>query len=134
MGEGIKHKPFRIQYKLILIGFLLSCFFIIITTPIHEGAHWVMSELDPYIEPVEFHVFDKESFQSGNGILSSALGCVVIEENYPGAFDDRPPWADALQELICISIQIILAVILTLKIELFLVKNRLNSIPVGCED
>ncbi len=106
----------KIRLDLILIGFLLSLSFIVATTPIHEAAHWVMSDVDPYVEPVEFHVFDKDSFQNGQNILSSALGCVVIREQYPGAFDDRPSWADAFQEVICISIQIVISVVMTLKI------------------
>ena len=120
MGEEHRKK----QFKLILFTFVLSCFFILISTPIHEGAHWVMSEMDPYITPVEFHVFDKESFQKGNGILSSSLGCVVTKENYPGAFDDRPSWADSFQELICVSLQIIIAVFFCFKVDVFLINRK----------
>jgi hypothetical protein len=106
----------QINLKIILSGFLLSCLIIVATTPIHEGAHWIMSELDPYIEPVEFHLFDDNFFNNGQHILSSSLGYVVVQESYPGAFDDRPIWADLLQEIICIFIQIILTCIIVSKL------------------
>ena len=75
---------------IILVCFLISCGMIIATIPLHEGAHWVMSEIDPYIKPVELHLFDDTSFQNGEKVLSSALGCVIVKEAYPGAFLDRP--------------------------------------------
>ena len=107
------------------IGFLLSLGLIIATTPIHEAAHWVMSDIDPYVEPIEFHIFDQESLQAGDHILSSALGSVVIRENYPGAFDDRPAWADLLQELICIFIQILITCIIVRKtLKLLFLRNQ----------
>ena len=81
MGEGKKQK---IGLKIILIGFFLSCIIIVMTTPLHEVAHWIMSDIDPYIEPVEFHLFDDKSFQNNENILSSALGYVVVKEKYPG--------------------------------------------------
>lgn len=117
-------KLLKIRLQIILLVFLLSCTVIIVTTPIHEAAHWVMSEIDPYIEPAELHLFDDTSFQNGQHILSSALGCVIIKEKYPGAFKDRPLWADAFQEIICIFIQIILACIITLKTLTFILVKR----------
>ena len=105
---------------IVSIGFLLSLGLITVTTPIHEAAHWVMSDIDPYVEPVEFHLFDEKSFQNGGHILSSALGCVVIRETYSGAFEDRPIWADLFQELICICIQILIACIIVKKTLKFL--------------
>jgi len=116
-------KP-KIRFNLVLIGFLISTTIIIATTPIHEAAHWVMSDIDPYVEPVEIHVFDEASYQNEEHILPSALGSVVIQEKYPGAFNDRPFWADALQELICISIQIFLAVIISYKIIKILINKQ----------
>ena len=86
-----------------------------------------MSDIDPYIEPVELHLFDGTSFQNGQHFLSSALGCVIVKEVYPGAFIDRPIWADAIQEIICISIQILLAVIVTSKILTLLTKRHQKS-------
>ena len=97
---------------------------IIATTPVHEAAHWIMSDLDPYVEPVEFHVFDTISLQNKENILPSALGFVKIKEKYPGAFDDRPLWADALQEIICISIQVLLSVAVTLVILTYIMKRK----------
>ena len=122
-AKGFKQKP-KIRFSLVLIGFIISTSIIIGTTPVHEAAHWVMSDIDPYVEPVEFHVFDEFSYQSEENILPSALGAVVIEEKYPGAFNDRPSWANILQEIICIFIQIALAVIITLKIIKYIVKRQ----------
>ena len=108
-------KSLKTKIQIILLVFLLSCTIVIATTPIHEAAHWIMSEIDPYIEPTELHLFDDTSFHHGEHILSSALGSVIVKEKYPGAFKDRPIWADALQETICISIQIIITVLIVLK-------------------
>ena len=102
--------------KIILFAFLLSLLIIILTTPLHEACHWVLSDIDPYIDPVEFHIFDEKCLQNGENILSSALGYVVIREKYPGAFKDRPEYFDFLQEFICCSIQIILTCIIVSKI------------------
>ncbi len=96
--------------------FLSSIFAMVITTPVHEACHWVMSDIDPCIEPTQFHVFDGKSHDGGQDVLSSYLGYVVVKESYPGAFRDRPAWADALQEIICIFTQIILTFIIVLKI------------------
>lgn len=113
----------KIRLNIIFIGFFLSCIIIIATTPLHEAAHWIMSDIDPYIEPVEYHVFGDMSLENGRRMLSSGLGYVVVREKYPGAFKDRPIWADALQEIICVSIQIIITVIVTLKILMLLIKK-----------
>lgn len=123
MGEKNKQ---QISFKIILIGFLLSCTLIFASTPIHEAAHWLMSDIDPYVEPVEFHLFDDTSLKNGQNILTSALGFVVIEEAYPGAFNDRPVWADLLQELICIFIQIIITCIILSKILTIFIKKKMN--------
>jgi len=112
--------------KIILIIFILSFIFIIITTPIHEAGHWILSELDPYIEPVEFHIFDEKSFQNGENIFSSAFGYVLVKEKYPGAFNDRPPWSDFFQELICIIIQLILTCFIVSKILKLVINKKPN--------
>ena len=114
----------RSNLKILLFCFLIALSIIIITTPVHEAAHWVMSEIDPYVDPVEFHVFDQFTNENNQHILSSALGCVVIKEKYEGAFADRPFWADILQEIICVTIQIIIALFATLKILKILTKNK----------
>jgi len=125
MGENTTSHLTNNRVLIVAIGFLLSLGLIIVTTPIHEAAHWVMSDIDPYVEPTEFHLFDEKSFQNGEHILSSALGCVVIKETYPGAFEDRPMWADLFQELICICIQILIACIIVKKTLKFLfLRNR----------
>ena len=105
----------KIGLRITTISFLLSLIVIVITTPLHEASHWVMSDIDPYMEPVEFHLFDDESFQNGQHILSSALGCVIVKETYAGSFKDRSIWMDPIQELICISIQILITCIIVSK-------------------
>jgi len=110
--------------KIIATTLLLSSLIIILTTPIHEATHWMLSDIDPYIDPIEFHLFDERAIQNGKHILSSALGCVVVKESYPGAFKDRPPWADLLQEIICISIQIIITCTIVTKTLPHIFKNK----------
>ena len=128
MNGGGKQK---IRLNIILIFFLLSSIVIIATTPLHEAAHWIMSDIDPYSEPVELHLFDDKTFQNGQHILSSALGYVIIKESYPGSFKDRPTWIDPIQELICISIQIILTCIIVIKILTFLINKKPNLLKVA---
>ncbi len=110
------------NFSLLIIGFFLSCLVFVATTPLHEATHWVISEIDPYSEPVEFHLYDGKSFQDGQHILSSPLAYVTLREAYPGSFKDRPVWVDPLQELICISIQMILAYVIVSKTLTFLIK------------
>jgi hypothetical protein len=121
MGEKNKQK---IDLKIILIGFFLSCTIMIVTIPLHEAAHWVMSDIDPYIEPVEFHIFDSKSSNHNENIMFSALGYVVIKEKYPGAFKDRLSWIDSFQEVICILIQILLTYIIVTKTLKFLIEKK----------
>jgi hypothetical protein len=118
------NKTIKIRLQMVVIIFLISIAVIIATTPLHEAGHWVMSDIDPSIEPTEFHIFDGKSLESEQHVLSSSLGCVIVKESYPGAFQDRPAWADAFQEIICIFIQIILTCIIVLKIlRLLIVKH-----------
>lgn len=121
----------KLTLQIILIGFFLSCVIIVATTPLHEAAHWVMSEIDPYADPVEFHLFDGESLQTGQSIMSSALGYVVIKESYPGSFKDRPIWMDPIQELICISIQILITCILVSKTLSLLINKHPNLLKTS---
>lgn len=115
----------KIRLQIIIVCFLLSCIGIVITTPIHEAAHWIMSEIDPYSEPIEFHLFTFKSTDNGQHLLSSPLCSVTIKEAYPGSFKDRPLWIDPVQELICISIQILITFVIVTKIfGLYLNKNR----------
>lgn len=121
MGEESKQK---IGLKIILIGFFLSCTIMIVTIPLHEAAHWITSDIDPYIEPVEFHIFDSKSSNTNENIMFSAFGYIVIKEKYPGAFEDRPLWIDSFQEVICILIQILLTyIIVTKTLKLLIEKN-----------
>ena len=115
----------KISLKMIIFTFLLSCILMILTTPIHETAHWIMSDIDPYIEPIEIHLFNFETKNDNDNILSSALGYVVVKESYPKAFNDRPFWMDLLQEIICILLQIIITVILLSKIFKILIERKI---------
>lgn len=121
----------KIRLHIVLTSFLFSCIVIIATTPVHEGAHWIMSSIDPYSEPVEFHLFDDLSFQNKQHIFSSALGCVIIKETYPGSFKDRPLWIDPIQEIICISIQIILTCIIVSKTLILLMSKWPNLLKTS---
>jgi hypothetical protein len=112
---------------ILLTCFFLSTIFIIVTTPLHEAAHWVMSDIDPYSNPVELHLFDDQSLQKGQHILSSTLGYVVVKETYPGSFKDRPNWIDPIQEIICVSIQILLTCFIISKTFVFLSNNQQNK-------
>jgi len=113
--------------KIIFFGFILSLFFIILTTPLHEACHWILSDIDPYIEPVEFHIFDEKSLQNGENIFSSAFGYIVVKEKYPGAFKDRSPWSDLFQELICIFIQLALTCFIVSKILKLIIDKNLST-------
>lgn len=108
-------KTVKTRFQMFVLIFLVSIAAMVITTPIHEACHWVLSDIDPYIQPTEFHAIDGNSLQKGQDILPSSLGYVVVKESYPGAFRDRPPWADAFQEIICLCIQITLTCIIVLK-------------------
>ena len=127
MEQG-RFNRFKTQLFLIFIGFILTCMLIVSTTPIHEAAHWIMSDIDPYIEPIEIHIFDNNVFFNSQHILSSVLGYVVVKEKYPGAFEDRPFWADGLQEIICISIQMFITIVITLKVLIIIRKDNLKEI------
>jgi hypothetical protein len=120
----------KIGLRMAIIIFLISLFIIVVTTPIHEASHWIMSDIDPYIEPVEFHLFDDESFQNGQKILSSALGYVIVRETYPGSFKDRSIWMDIIQELICISIQILITCLIVSK-SITLLKNKNQILKIN---
>jgi hypothetical protein len=118
----IKH----IRFKIIILGFFLSFITIIATTPIHEGGHWIMSEIDPYIIPVEYHIFNNIKKNEEPLKLNSPLGYVIIKEKYPGSMKNRPTWANILQEVICISCQILISFIITIK-SIMLIENRLKK-------
>ena len=125
MGDVHKQK---ISLKIIIGTFFLSCILIVLTVPIHEAAHVIMSDLDPYIEPIELHLFDFEASHNSENIMSSALGYVVVKESYPGAFDDRPLWFDFFQEIICISVQILVTLLIIIKLFRLLFEKNLKTI------
>ena len=122
MGEDHRKK---ISKKMIISAFLLSGILMIMTTPIHEGAHWVMSDIDPYIDPIEIHLFDFKSKNDKDNVMFSTLGYVVVRESYPGAFDVRPFWMDLFQEFVCILLQIILTVVIVSKIFKKLIERKI---------
>ena len=124
MGEVYKQK---ISLKIVISAFFLSCIVMILTTPLHEATHWIMSDIDPYVEPMELHLFDDKT--SKKNILSSYLGYVVIKEKYPGAFNDRPIWMDLLQEIVCITIQILITLMIVVKtFKLLIEKNLVKTL------
>ena len=121
-----KNKKHGNNLKIIFFVFILSLILVILTTPLHEACHWILSDIDPYIEPIEFHIFNEKSLQNGQNIFSSSFGYVVVKEKYPGAFKDRPPWSDLLQELICIFIQLLLTCFIVSKILKLIIDKNLN--------
>jgi len=121
-----KIKKHKNNLKIIFFGFILSLTFIILTTPLHEACHWILSDIDPYIEPVELHIFNIKSLQQGENIFSSAFGYIIVKEKYPGAFIERPSWADLFQELICIFIQLLITCYIVSKILKFVIDKNQN--------
>ena len=107
--------------SIIALCIIIPTILIIGTTPLHEMGHWAMSTIDPYIEPVEFHIFDGAEYTTGDYVFSSSLGSVVVKEKYPGAFQERPLAWDIIQESICISIQVFVIFLVTLKILMYVV-------------
>jgi len=116
-----------VGFLLIVIGFvLLLCLALMfITTPIHEACHVGLSIIDPCLEIKEINLIAPHiiSGEQGDHTLPSMLGYVVVREAYPGAFKDRPAWADLLQEIICLSVQLLITIIVTLKATVLLVKK-----------
>lgn len=119
-----KNKEIKKILKIILIGFFISFTVIIFSIPLHEAGHWIMSEIDPYIEPVEYHIFHVNEKNNKTYTLNSLLGYVTVTEKYPGALKERPIWADFLQEIICISIQIIISFFITIKTIILIEKKH----------
>lgn len=121
----------KIRLKTLIIGIFISFSAIVVLTPIHEAGHWLMSDISPFIEPIEYHVFDSININKGSNTLNSVIGYVVVVEEYPGAFNDRPFWGDFLQEILCISTQIIISFFITIKSMIliekrFILKNKIN--------
>jgi hypothetical protein len=121
----------KIRLKTLIIGFFISFLAIVALTPIHEAGHWIMSDMSPFIEPIEYHVFDSIDLDNGPYTLNSLIGYVVVVEEYPGAFDERPLWGDFFQEIICVSVQIIISFFITIKSIIiiekrFFIKNKFN--------
>jgi len=117
------HKNKKIKLKVIPISLLLSIILMIATTPIHEAGHWIMSDIDPYIEPVEINIFNIDSNPSNikDHRLNSVLGYIIVREKYSNAFNERPIWSDTFQEIICILIQLTITIFISLKILTFLI-------------
>ena len=114
----------NIIFRNILLCIFLCSFFILLTVPLHEAAHWFMSEIDPYSKPIEIHVFDFELSNKNENVFFFNLGYVKIKESYLGSFEDRPAWIDPIQEFICFSIQILLTYVIVVRIFNMLFKKQ----------
>ena len=130
--KRLKHSIPALKKGLIIIclSLLLSCTVMIVTTPIHEAAHVVMSTIDPCLQVKEFHPFGGPNSQDLGHALPSILGCVVVKEAYPGAFEDRPVWADTFQEIICLFIQIAITCLILVKTLTFLGKKHPQTFQI----
>lgn len=113
---------YKIKPIIIPLCFLLSIACLVITIPIHETTHWILSDLDPTTTPTEMHLFNIESIFSEN-IFQSALGYVIISEEYPGSFEQRLPESDLIQEIICTLLQLIITILCVYKITIKLIKR-----------
>ena len=132
------HQQYPIGKILLLVGcaFFIACCLMIATIPLHECLHLAMSSCDPHLRVVAFYPFGVPQSQQHNQGFSTVLGCVVVKEAYHGAFQDRPVWADPLQEIICLSIQMIITCLITLKIlgSLLIVKKpRFQTISLSSQ-
>lgn len=82
--------------KLLVKISLLSVFVILmLTVPsiyVHEGVHWVAGSINPWEDPIGFHVLDSYCLSQGY------YGCVTVVEEYPGSFGDRPLFYAGLEE------------------------------------
>ncbi len=122
----IRHTLTWDEHKILFIALIISSstLMIIGTTPVHEFSHWIMSKVDPYIEPVEIHIFANVQNIKPENVLFSPLGYVIIEEEYPGAFQERPYVWDTIQELVCVSIQIVITIFVSLEFIIYVSKDK----------
>lgn len=111
--------------SILILCIILPLLFIISTTPLHEMGHWLMSDMDPYVEPVEMHLFTSLEYNPIHRVLFSNLGSIVIQEKYPGAFQDRPNTWNIFQELVCISYQMIITIALSIKIMSYITTKKI---------
>jgi hypothetical protein len=116
-----------VNLKIISISFLLSIIVLIATTPIHEGVHWIISDIEPYSDPIEIRIFQNQANPIEQNILSSAFGYTKIKESYQGSFNDRPTWLYVSEELICIFIQMIITCIFVYETILFIIDKNIIS-------
>ncbi|MDG6229659.1 MAG: hypothetical protein QCH96_06810 [Candidatus Thermoplasmatota archaeon] len=112
------------KQSILTLCIILPILLIIGTTPIHEMGHWLMSDMDPYIEPVEMHLFNTFEYAPLYHILVSSFGSVIIREKYPGAFQDRPHLWTMFQEILCIIIQLIITLGVSLKVITFMTSKK----------
>ena len=118
-----KPKILKIKLFIFLIGFLISCMLMIITTPLHEATHWILSDIDPFIEPVEIKFFNNDDQINEQNVLHSRLGYVIVKEKIPGSLNDRFFLIEIIQEIICYSIQLIITILISLKTIIVLCKK-----------
>ena len=130
--EQVRTRKISLLRFLMLCGmiFLFSTSLMVATTPIHEGFHVLMSTLDPCLEVVAFYPFGSPETNLGH-VLPSMLGCVIVKEAYPGAFQDRAAWADAFQEVICVLVQILIICFVMIKALPFLLRLTTLSFRVS---
>ena len=110
--------PVSLKQIILLTGcaFIISCSMMVATIPLHELGHYIMSHCDPDLTVVAFYPFGVPQTHQNDHILTSVLGCVIVKEAYPGAFQHRPVWADLFQEIVCLLIQLVITCFVTLKI------------------
>ena len=79
-------------------------------TPVHEAVHWVLFSIEPDAEPLEYHVFDYNSFKRGYLGYVSWDGKMRIFNSFS-------------QELIANTIQLLVAIPISYLITMFLLKR-----------
>jgi len=131
----MKWESLRFRSKRELAAFLVLVIFLVgilmvLTTPLHETLHVVMCTIEPWVEIHEVYLLGVPETVNGHA-LPSMFGCVVAKPTYHGALADRPAYADLLQEIICLSVQILLTVYLTLKISIFVCTHDIKLCFLG---
>jgi len=131
----MKWKSLHFRSKRELAAFLvlviiLAGILMVLTTPLHEMLHVGMCTVSPWVEVDEIYLLGVPETVTGNA-LPSMFGCVIAKPAYHGALADRPAYADLLQEIICLSVQILLTVYLTLKISIFVFTHDIKLCFLG---
>jgi hypothetical protein len=88
-----------------------------------------MSTVDPTLEVVEFYPFGIPDNLEIDYAFHPMFGCMIVKGAYPGALKDRPIWADVLQEIICVSVQILITCFVLIKSISFVSKRHPKIFP-----